>query len=54
MGPGTVLYFHSNLLYRSDANDSAAPRLASICRCTATHYTPFNPVVGGTFSRLEH
>ncbi|HIC70042.1 MAG TPA: hypothetical protein EYO90_11030, partial [Candidatus Latescibacteria bacterium] len=26
MGPGTVLCFHSNLLHRADANDSADPR----------------------------
>ena len=51
MGPGTVLYFHSNLLYRSDANDSAAP---PSCCYTAIHDTPINPVVGGTFSRLAH
>ena len=54
MGPETVLCFHSNLLHRADANDSADPRWALICCYTATHNTPFNPVVGGTFSRLEH
>jgi ectoine hydroxylase-related dioxygenase (phytanoyl-CoA dioxygenase family) len=54
MKPGTVLFFHSNLLHRSDANNSADPRWALICCYTAVDNKPFKPGVGGTFSRLEH
>ncbi|MEE2657885.1 MAG: phytanoyl-CoA dioxygenase family protein [Candidatus Latescibacterota bacterium] len=50
MEPGTVLFFHSNLLHRSDANTSSHPRWALICCYTGTHNLPFrHGALGGPF-----
>ena len=53
MEPGTVLFFHSNLLHRSEANTSPDPRWALICCYTAVHNTPFKSTNPGTFTPLE-
>jgi len=37
MEPGTALFFHSNLLHRSDANRSPNPRWSLICSYNAAH-----------------
>lgn len=42
MRPGTALFFHSNLLHRSDANRSPKPRWSLICCYNAAR----NPCVG--------
>ena len=42
MKPGTALFFHSNLLHRSDANRSPNPRWSLICCYNAAR----NPCVG--------
>jgi hypothetical protein len=37
MQPGTALFFHCNLLHRSDANQSSHPRWSLICCYNAAH-----------------
>ena len=53
MEPGTALFFHSNLLHRSDANRSPNPRWSLICCYNAAR----NPCIGRTnhpeYSYLE-
>ncbi|NKB66438.1 MAG: phytanoyl-CoA dioxygenase family protein [Candidatus Latescibacteria bacterium] len=53
MAPGTALFFHSNLLHRSDANDSPMARWSLICCYTAASNTPFVEGTSGTFAPLE-
>jgi ectoine hydroxylase-related dioxygenase (phytanoyl-CoA dioxygenase family) len=53
MEPGTVLFFHSNLLHRSDPNESPQPRWALICCYSAVSNPPFRPEVRGQFTPLE-
>ena len=41
MEPGDVLFFHANLLHRSDQNKSDKPRWAMICCYNAARNNPF-------------
>ena len=41
MNPGDVLFFHANLLHRSDKNESENPRWSLICCYNARHNDPF-------------
>ena len=41
MQPGDALFFHANLLHRSDANTSEQPRLSMICCYNTRHNDPF-------------
>lgn len=41
MDPGDVLYFHANLLHRSDQNKSDHPRWSMICCYNAAHNDPY-------------
>lgn len=41
MNPGDVLFFHSNLLHRSDRNDSDDPRWSMICCYNARSNDPY-------------
>jgi ectoine hydroxylase-related dioxygenase (phytanoyl-CoA dioxygenase family) len=41
MGPGDALFFHSNLLHRSDQNTSDQPRWSLICCYNTRHNDPF-------------
>lgn len=41
MGPGDTLFFHSNLLHRSDQNRSDQPRWAMICCYNAARNNPY-------------
>ena len=41
MDPGDVLFFHANLLHRSDQNNSEKPRWAMICCYNAARNNPF-------------
>ncbi len=41
MGPGDALFFHSNLLHRSDQNRSERPRWAMICCYNAARNDPY-------------
>jgi hypothetical protein len=45
MDPGTALFFHANLLHRSDANRSEDPRWSLIC-CYNTRHNPCRDVGG--------
>ncbi|MEM7453717.1 MAG: phytanoyl-CoA dioxygenase family protein [Planctomycetota bacterium] len=40
LNPGDALFFHSNLLHRSDANTSRNPRLSLICCYNTRHNDP--------------
>ncbi|MCC7262678.1 MAG: phytanoyl-CoA dioxygenase family protein [Candidatus Latescibacteria bacterium] len=53
LSPGSALFFHSNLLHRSDANNSPDPRWALICCYNTVHNPPFRPEVKGQYERLE-
>lgn len=41
MDPGDVLFFHSNLLHRSDQNSSEYPRWSMICCYNARSNDPY-------------
>ncbi|TWU05997.1 phytanoyl-CoA dioxygenase family protein [Stieleria varia] len=41
MEPGDVLFFHANLLHRSDKNESEDPRWSLICCYNTRHNDPF-------------
>jgi len=41
MDPGDVLFFHANLLHRSDQNNSDKPRWAMICCYNAARNNPY-------------
>ncbi len=41
MDPGDALFFHGNLLHRSDKNESALPRWSLICCYNTRHNDPF-------------
>jgi ectoine hydroxylase len=51
--PGSVLFFHSNLLHRSDPNLSPDPRWSLICCYSAADNTPFRSEVQGQYAHLE-
>ena len=53
MSPGTVLFFHSNTLHRSDPNTSSDARWALICCYTAVGNTPFIEGAAGDFTPFE-
>jgi hypothetical protein len=53
MAPGTALFFHSNLLHRSDANQSPDSRWALICCYTAIDNTPFHKGGTGDFTNFD-
>jgi ectoine hydroxylase len=51
--PGSVLFFHCNLLHRSDPNESEDPRWSLICCYSAAHNRPISPDVAGQYEKLE-
>ena len=54
MEPGTVLFFHSNLLHRSDPNESDDSRWALICCYSAASNPTFQPEAkAGHYQKLE-
>ncbi len=54
MGPGSLLFFHSNLLHRSDANESEDSRWALICCYSAATNPTFRPNAdSGHYQRLD-
>ena len=54
MEPGTALFFHSNLLHRSDSNESDDSRWALICCYSATSNPTFRPEArAGQYEKLE-
>ncbi len=53
MDPGDALFFHSNLLHRSDANKSPNPRWTLICCYNAKHNNPYKKHHHPFYSYLE-
>ena len=53
--PGDALFFHANLLHRSDQNKSPNPRWALICCYNTKHNDPFKVIPNGhpNYSYLE-
>lgn len=53
MEPGDVLFFHSNLLHRSDQNRSDKPRWSMICCYNAARNDPYKDHHHPRYTRLE-
>ncbi len=54
MTPGTALFFHGNLLHRSDPNESEDPRWSLICCYNAKH-NPVRATPGHSeYRKLDH
>ena len=51
--PGSAIFFHSNLLHRSDQNKSANPRWALICCYNARHNDPYKESRHPRYTPLE-
>lgn len=51
--PGDALFFHGNLLHRSDQNRSENPRWSIICCYNAARNDPYKPSKHPNYSRLE-
>lgn len=52
MEPGDVLFFHPNLLHRSDQNKSDHPRWAMICCYNAARNNPYKGRITQCFPSL--
>lgn len=53
MDPGDTLFFHSNLLHRSDQNKSKNPRWSLICCYNARHNDPYKESHHPRYSPLK-
>ena len=53
MDPGDVLFFHSNLLHRSDQNQSEHPRWSMICCYNAKSNDPYKDSHHPRYTPLE-
>ena len=53
MQPGDVLFFHANVLHRSDKNESDQPRWSLICCYNARHNDPFLDGYHARYSPLQ-
>ena len=53
MNPGDALFFHSNTLHASDANDSDHPRWAMICCYNAASNDPYKDSHHPRYTKLE-
>jgi hypothetical protein len=53
MDPGTALFFHSNLLHRSDANLSQKPRWTLICCYNSALNLPFKQVAHAAYHPIQ-
>lgn len=51
--PGTVLFFHGNLLHRSDQNRSEYPRWSLICCYNTRRNDPYKPSKHPSYTPLE-
>lgn len=51
--PGDAVFFHCNLLHRSDANTTPDPRWAFICCYNAARNNPYQPIRHPQYSPLE-
>jgi ectoine hydroxylase-related dioxygenase (phytanoyl-CoA dioxygenase family) len=53
LNPGDALFFHSNLLHRSDPNTSEDPRWSLICCYNAASNVPEKTGFHGAYTPLE-
>lgn len=53
MEPGDALFFHSNLLHRSDQNKSENPRWSLICCYNMRANSPYKPSSHPAYEKLE-
>ncbi len=53
MDPGDTLFFHCNLLHRSDQNHSDKPRWSMICCYNAARNDPFGDSEGARYKPLQ-
>ncbi len=53
LGPGDTLFFHSNLLHRSDQNTSEHPRWSLICCYNTKHNNPYKESHHPFYSPIE-
>jgi len=53
LDPGDALFFHCNLLHRSDANRSADPRWSLICCYNAARNNPYRETGHPRYSPIE-
>ena len=53
MDPGDALFFHSNTLHASDANDSDHPRWAMICCYNAASNDPYKDSHHPRYTKLD-
>ena len=53
LSPGDAVFFHCNLLHRSDANTTADPRWAFICCYNAARNNPYQPIRHPQYSPLD-
>ncbi len=53
MDPGDVLFFHANLLHRSDQNRSDNPRWAMICCYNAARNDPYKEAHHPRYTPLQ-
>lgn len=53
MAPGDTLFFHSNLLHRSDQNKSPHPRWSFICCYNTRHNNPYKASHHPFYEKLE-
>jgi len=53
LDPGDALFFHSNLLHRSDQNKSPNPRWSLLCCYNTKHNNPYKPSRHPFYEKLE-
>ena len=53
MDPGHALFFHPNLLHRSDQNTSESPRWAMICCYNAASNNPYKESHHPRYTKLD-
>ena len=53
MSPGDALFFHPNLLHRSDRNASEHPRWSMICCYNARHNDPYKEAHHPRYTPLQ-
>ena len=53
MSPGSAVFFHGNIVHRSDANLSDKPRWALRCVYNAVHNDPYKDVKHARYTPLE-
>jgi ectoine hydroxylase len=54
MAPGSAVFFHCNLLHRSDQNTSDRPRWAFICCYNTRRNSPYRPTKHPSYAPMPH